>query len=184
MRPTLSLVSAAGSALILPLSVGVAQVPAQDPKPDDAALLSLIVRVTAVEVECTGYVFGHASLPDTKLLAEQLRNDHAAFGAEGKKLAERLGLTLNPGIKSVIADSHAAVLGDLHNMSGHNLDRAFVDHEIGLLAFALNHLNRVMVPAAKDPDVKALLLRAGPLLQAHLVLAKEALEKVRKATPG
>jgi putative membrane protein len=169
-------------ALMLGLVAAVSHPPAQSQKPDDAALLSLLVKVSQVEVECTGYVFGRATLPDTKLLAEQLRNDHQAFGAEGRRLAAQLGVTLNPNVKSVVADSHAAVFADLHNMSGLNLDRAFVDHEVDLLAFALNHVSKTMIPAAQNPDLKALLMRAKPLLQSHLDLAKAAQEKVRKGS--
>jgi len=151
----------------------------QDPRPDDAAILSLLVRVGTVEIECTSYSFEHATLPEAKQLAQQLRDDHTRFTAEGKDLANRLGITLNPTIKSVVADSHAAVLADLHNMSGDNLDRAFVDHEALILAFALNYLNGTMVAAAKNPEIKALLVRAVPLLRNHLELARQAQAKIR-----
>ena len=153
----------------------------QDPKPDDAALLSLIVRVGTVEIECTTYAFDHTTLPEAKQLAQQLRDDHTKFTAEGKDLATRLGITLNPTIKSVVADSHAAVLADLHNMSGEYLDRAFVDHEALILAFALNYVNQVMVQAAKNAELKTLLGRAQPLLKSHLDLARQAQMKIRHA---
>jgi putative membrane protein len=167
------------SAFVVPMLLAAGARPPQDPRPDDAAILSLLVRVGTVEIECTTYAFAHATLPEAKELARQLRDDHTQFLAEGKSLATRLGITLNPTIKSVVADSHAAVLADLHNMTGDNLDRAFVDHEALILAFALNYLDRTMVPAAKNTEIKALIVRAEPLLRHHLELARQAQAKIR-----
>ena len=160
------------------------RLPAQAPKLDDPAILSLLARLTAAEVECTSFTVEHAALPNTKVLAQRLRDDHAAFQQEGKRLADQLGLTLDPGIRSVIADSHAAVLADLHAMEGINIDRAFVDHELGLLQFALTQVDRMMVPAAKHREVKILLLQAKPLLQSHLGLARKAKQEIRKTKAG
>ena len=168
-------------ALILGVACAGGRLAAQQQRLDDAAILSVMARVTGVEVECTGYTSEHATLPGTKRLAQQLHDDHTVFMAEGRRVAEQLGVTLDPRIKSIIADSHAAVLADLHAMSGINLDLAFVEHEIGLLQFAMDYVSRVMLPAAKDTSVRRLLLTATPLLRGHLELARTAWEAVKKA---
>jgi len=154
----------------------------QTPVLDDTAILSLLGRLGSVEVECTTYAADHATLPTTKLFAEKLRNDHAAFLEDGARLAERLGITIEPKIESAVADSHAAILADMHVMSGMNFDRVFVDHEIGFLQYAMNFVRDVMYPAATSPLVKQFLIVARPLLADHLKLAREAKEHVRKGT--
>jgi putative membrane protein len=158
----------------------VARGRAQAPVLDDTSILSLLARISTAEVECTTYAAEHASLPATKLLAERLRDDHAAFLLQGAKLAERLRLTIEPQINSAVADSHSAVLADLHVMAGTNVDRAFVDHELMLLQYALDYVNGVMMPAATSAEVKRLLAEARPLLKMHLQLARAAKAEVRK----
>src|SRR5262245_61554380 len=159
-------------ALALGFFVAVPGLEAQTRPINDAEILSLLDRVTKVEVECTSYTFEHAALAETRTLAERLRNDHGAFRVEGQLLAEKLGLALNPDIKSAVADSHYAVLADLHVTSGTNLDRIFIDHEVVLLQFALSYITKFMVPVATAPDIKQLLIRAEPLIRSHLELAR------------
>jgi putative membrane protein len=158
-----------------------AKASAQTPILDDTAILSLLGRLGVAEVECTSYAAEHASLPSTKLLAERLRDEHTAFLVDGKKLAERIDIVLEPAIVSAVADSHSAVLADLHHMSGENFDRAFVDHEITFLQYALNYVTGAMLPAAMNQQLKRLLTEARPLLRQHLELARAAKAQLKRA---
>jgi predicted outer membrane protein len=169
-------------ALALGLIVSPRGLNAQTRPVNDAQILSLLDRVTKVEVECSSYTFDHAALAETRSLAEKLRNDHGAFRVEGQLLAEKLGLALDPNITSAVADSHYAVLADLHVTTGTNLDRIFIDHEVVLLQFALNYIVRFMVPVATAPEIKDLLRRAEPLLKSHLELARAAKRHLPKET--
>ena len=72
------------SALVVPMTFAAAVRAPQDPRPDDAAILSLLVRVGTVEIECTSYSFEHATLPEAKQLAESKGESSAEPKQESK----------------------------------------------------------------------------------------------------
>ncbi len=60
----------------------------------------------------------------------------------------------------------------LTGLSGAAFDRAYVDHEIAYHEQVLDAIDKVLVPNAKNEELKALIVKVRPAFVAHLEHAK------------
>jgi putative membrane protein len=61
-----------------------------------------------------------------------------------------------------------AKVAELEDMDGMELDRAYMDTQIQLHTMTLDMLDRVLIPNATDPALRALLQSARPTVATHL----------------
>jgi len=107
---------------------------------------------------------------------KKMARDHHALRAQGLDLAKKLGITPTPAAN----DSSLAVLQHANDMlnntpKGRDFDKAYIDHEVDYHKTVLQAATTAMA-TAQNAELKNLIQKAAPLLQAHLDLA----EKIQK----
>jgi len=60
----------------------------------------------------------------------------------------------------------------LKGMKGHAFDKAYIDHEVAYHQAVLDAVDKVLIPNAKNVELKALLVKVRPAFVAHLEHAK------------
>ena len=60
----------------------------------------------------------------------------------------------------------------LQHASGPAFDKAYVDHEVAYHQQVIDALDKVLIPNAKNAELKALLVKVRPAFVAHLEHAK------------
>jgi putative membrane protein len=111
---------------------------------------------------------------DVKQFADQMVNDHTAGANEVLALAKKLGV--KPEESSVtksLKDGAAETTAKLGKLNGAAFDKAYVDAEVAYHQAVIDAVNKVLLPAVKNPEVKKALENTGPTLQGHLVHARQ-----------
>jgi putative membrane protein len=105
-----------------------------------------------------------------------LARDHAQVRQQGRDLAAKLGVTPTPPKPDQGAQDHAAAMKQLRALKGAAFDRAFLAHEAAFHQAVINAVQTTLLPAIKNAEVKALVVKVAPAFQAHM-LAAQNLEK-------
>jgi putative membrane protein len=65
----------------------------------------------------------------------------------------------------------------LESAKGEDFDRAYLAHEVAYHEAVINAINQTLLPAIKNPELKAFVQKVGPAFQAHLDAAKKLAQK-------
>lgn len=110
---------------------------------------------------------------------KRMMRDHHQLRQQGQDLAKKVGVTPAPPA----TDSSAAQMQKAMSMlngaaKGKDFDKAYIDHEVEMHKAVLETATAAMA-AAQNAELKNLIQKAAPILQAHLDLAESIQVKLR-----
>ncbi|HSR90020.1 MAG TPA: DUF4142 domain-containing protein [Gemmatimonadales bacterium] len=103
-----------------------------------------------------------------------------------KKQAEDLAKKLK--IDPVLAadykgdQAHDSVLKAMGAKSGADFDKQWLGHEIEFHQAVIDMVTKTLLPATKNPELKAFIEKAAPAFQGHLVAAQNLQKKLGYTT--
>jgi putative membrane protein len=105
--------------------------------------------------------------------AKTMSSDHAAIIDQATALVKKLNVTPkdNPTSKQLLADA-AKTEKTLRAQSGPSFDKAYIGNEVAYHKAVINVVETVLIPAANNAELKALLQKVVPILKAHLAHAE------------
>lgn len=156
------------SALMLSGSVFAAA-----PAPTDPEIAHIVVTANNVDVEAGKLAASKSKNAEVKKFAEQMVTDHTAVNKQATDLAGKLKVTPkdNETSKSLKAGGDANIK-KLKGLKGAEFDKAYVDNEVAYHQAVLDAVDKVLVPSAKNAELKALIEKVRPAFVAHLEHAK------------
>ena len=158
--------------LVLPALLAVPAF-AQAPKVSDAQIAAIVVTANQVDVDAGAYVSAHTDNADVKAFADRMVADHNAVNQAAVALVTKLGVTPEESDTSrALKAGGDQNLAHLKTLSGKELDKAYIDHEVAYHEAVINAVTNVLIPAAQNPELKATLVSVGPTFAAHLEHAK------------
>jgi putative membrane protein len=131
------------------------------------------------EVMIAQYASAHTTDNDVKSFAKLLIADHAKGKQEVDALTRKLSIIPQPRADDTTSAEVAHTINHLATLHGHDLDTAFVNHEVQDHQTDIADAQKAAA-AAKNEDIKALVEKSIPELQKHLDVA-QALQ--RKLSP-
>jgi len=141
--------------------------------PNDAQIAAIVVTANQVDVDAGKLAAGKTLSRTVKAFAQQMVTDHGGVNKMAADLAQKLKLTPqdNPTAQGLQkgGDDNLAALRQLH---GAAFDKAYVDHEISYHQAVLDALDKLLIPNAVNAELKALLLKVRPVIDAHLQHAR------------
>jgi putative membrane protein len=146
---------------------------AQAPAPNDAQIAHIVVTANQVDIDAGKLAAKKAHSKDVKAFGAQMVTDHSGVNKQAGDLAKKLKVTPedNPtsqSLKKGGADNVKALSG----LSGAAFDKAYVDHEVAYHEQVLDAIDKVLVPSAKNEELKGLIVKVRPAFVAHLEHAK------------
>lgn len=141
----------------------------------DANIMAQEIGGDSAEVVVATYVRSHASDAGVKSYAAQLVSDHSKGEKEAKALASKLSITPQPAPDDTTAQATEHVMSRFASLKGHDLDTAFVAHEVEDHQTDIADAHKASA-AAQNAEVKSLVDKSIPELQKHLDRA-QALQK-------
>jgi putative membrane protein len=163
---TVALVMAAGS-----------QAANAEGPPGDAQIAHVAVTANQIDIDAAKIAQGKTKNADVKKFADLMVKDHGSVIKAATELAGKLKLTPedNDTSKALMtgADQNVA---SLNKLSGADFDKAYVGHEVDYHKAVLDALDKVLIPNARNAELKSLLTSARPAFAQHLSHA-EALQK-------
>lgn len=161
------------STLIIAGSLGVAIAGPHAQGIDDAQIAAIVVTANQVDVDAGKLARQRATNSEVKKFAARMVSDHEGVNKQAVALAKKLKVTPKENDTSrAIKAGGDKNLATLKTLSGAAFDKAYVDHEVVYHTQVLEALDKTLIPAASNSELKALLVKVRPAFVAHLEHAK------------
>jgi putative membrane protein len=148
--------------------------PAQAPTLDDATIVAIFDGANTADIETGQLAEQRGASKDIRTIGASLVRDHQAVRQQGRDLAAKLGVTPTSPDPNPYAEAHAKAMAALSAKTGADFDRAFLDHEIAYHQAVIDAVTGTLLPAIKNPELKAFVTKIAPAFQAHLDMIKAA----------
>lgn len=144
-----------------------------DQGPNDAQIAAIVVTANQVDVDAGKLAAGKTQSATVKAFAQQMVTDHSGVNKMAVDLVTRLKVKPqdNPTAQSLQKGGDDN-LARLRPLDGAAFDKAYVDHEVDYHVAVLDALDQVLIPHAGNAELKALLLKVRPAIDAHLQHAR------------
>ncbi len=171
---TALLAAAASSALLLHPLPALAQSTASGaPALDDPTIVAIFDATNTAEVETGKLAAERGQDPKVREFGAMLERDHKAVRQQGRDLATKLGVTPTPPADDAGAKAHAKVMKELRALRGAEFDRAFLRHEATFHRDVIQAVQSTLLPATRNEEVKALVLKVIPAFRGHMLAAQQ-----------
>jgi len=140
---------------------------------NDAQIAAIVVTANQVDIDAGKLAEGKTKSKDVKAFAQQMVTDHSGVNKMAVDLVTRLKVKPqdNPTAQSLQKGGDDN-LAKLRPLSGAAFDKAYVDHEVDYHVAVLEAIDKVLIPSASNAELKALLVKVRPAIDAHLQHAR------------
>jgi putative membrane protein len=158
-----------------------AAMPAPPPAPEAAApgvtdpqIAGIVVGANAIDIEAGELAKEKGENAKVREFAQRMITDHTAVNQQASDLAGRLGVTPEESPTSrQLRQGADQNMANLRGLSGAAFDRAYIDHEVEYHQTVLSAIDETLIPGAQNAELRDLLTRTRPAIQAHLDHAKQ-----------
>ena len=142
--------------------------------PTDPQIAAIVVAANSVDIDAAKLAKSKTKNKDVKAFADTMIRDHGGSNKQASALCKKLGVKPeeNATSKSLTAGGKENVAA-LKKLKGADFDKAYVDHEVAYHQQVLDAINNTLIPNAKNAELKDLLEKTAPVIQAHLDHAKQ-----------
>jgi putative membrane protein len=156
------------------VSLGFAALAAADDKLNDPQIATVALTAHSIDADRADLALKKGKSDEVKQLAEQMKKDHTTGKNEVLALAKKLGVKPEESaVEKSLKDGAAKTAKELDKLSGVAFDKAYVDAEVAYHNAVIDAINKVLIPQAKNAEVKQALQNTIPTLQGHLVHAQQ-----------
>lgn len=144
---------------------------------DDATIVAIFDQANTADIETSSLAAKKAAHDDVRELGRMFAHDHDAVRKQGRELAKKLGITPTPPKDDTSAKQQAEVMRQLQAAKGDDFDRLYLAHEVTYHEAVINAINNTLLPATKNPELKAFVAKIAPAFQGHLAAAQKLAAK-------
>lgn len=153
---------------------------AQDVKLTDPEIASIAVTANQIDINYASIAKEKSKNKEILRFAETMANDHKAVIEQAVALVTKLKVTPkdNAVSKKLMADAEKTKKV-LSEKSVKTFDKAYIDNEVAYHKAVISAVEDLLIPSAKNAELKALLTKVVPALKTHLAHA-EMVQKIFK----
>ncbi|MCC6348503.1 MAG: DUF4142 domain-containing protein [Candidatus Eisenbacteria bacterium] len=142
-------------------------------KLSDANIAAIVLAANTIDVKNGELAIARTRNKSVKEFAQLMVTDHTSVNAKATALATRLKLVPQPNqaSRSLIASTDST-RNAMRKLSRSAFDRAYVNNEVAYHQAVLDMLDKTIVPAVENQELKDLLVAVRPAFVAHLEHAK------------
>jgi len=117
---------------------------------------------------------------DVKAFGKTMVTDHTGVNNQATALVKKLGVKPedNPTSESLKKGGEEN-LKNLKGLNGAAFDKAYIEHEVAYHEQVLGAVDKVLIPNAKNAELKGLIEKVRPAFVAHLDHAKQLQGKLK-----
>jgi len=139
----------------------------------DPQIAGIVVTANAIDIDAGKLAKSHTKNKEVSKFAQLMITDHTAVNKQAGALAKKLGVKpedsdTSKSLKAGAADN----MKNLKGLKGAAFDKAYVDHEVAYHQAVLDAIDKVLIPSAKNAELKDLIVKVRPAIAAHLDHAK------------
>jgi putative membrane protein len=141
--------------------------------PSDPQIAGIVVTANSIDIDAGKLAKSQTKNKQVSDFAQLMITDHTAVNQQAGALAKKLGVTpadsdTSKSLKAGAADN----IKNLKGLKGAAFDKAYVDHEVAYHQAVLDAIDKVLIPNAKNAELKNLIVKVRPAIAAHLDHAK------------
>ncbi|WP_230427488.1 DUF4142 domain-containing protein [Collimonas humicola] len=156
------------------LTLGAAVAIAQSAAPNDAQIAGIVVAANTVDINAGMVAKSKSHDKEVKEFAQRMITDHTGVNKQATALVTKLHVTPEESATSKsLKDGGVANLKHLGTLSGKAFDKAYVDNEVTYHQAVLDAIDKTLLPSAQNAELKDLITKVRPAIDAHLQHAKE-----------
>lgn len=147
---------------------------AQSTALNDAQIAAIVVAANTVDIKTGKLAQKKGSAKDVKAFGERMVTDHKAVNEQARELVEKLGVKPeeSEASKGLMATGNKKVK-ELKKLEGSAFDKAYIENEITYHQSVLSTIDKALIPNAKNAELKALIVKVRPAIEAHLKHAQQ-----------
>ena len=149
--------------------------------PNDAQIAHIVVTANNVDIQAGKLAEKKGKSADVKSFGKMMVTDHSGVNKQATALVKKLGVKPedNPTSQSLKKAGEENVAA-LKKLKGAEFDKAYIDHEVAYHEQVLDAIDKVLIPNAKNAELKGLIEKVRPAFVAHLEHAKMLQGKLGK----
>jgi putative membrane protein len=149
--------------------------------PTDAQIAHIVVTANQVDIDAGKLAESKGSSPDVKAFGKQMVRDHTAVNTQATDLVQKLGVEPedNPTSQK-LEQGGEDNLTYLKGLSGADFDKGYINHEVTYHQEVIDAIDKTLIPNAKNPELKALIVQVRPAFIGHLEHAKRVQSNLGK----
>ncbi len=141
----------------------------------DPEIASIAVTANSIDVDYGKIALKKSSTPAVKKFAQAMIDDHNSIIQQAVDLANKLGVTpKDNAVTQELLQGSKEMTANLNSKKGKAFDKAYIDNEVSYHEAVISTVKNVLIPQSTNKELKALLVKVTPLLDAHLEMAKQA----------
>jgi len=149
--------------------------------PTDAQIAHIVVTANQVDIDAGKLAQTWGQGKDVRAFGKQMVTDHSGVNKQAVALVKKLNVTPEDNTTSQsLKKGGEDNLENLKGLKGAAFDKAYIDHEVVYHEQVLDAIDKVLIPDAKNEELKALLVKVRPAFVAHLERAKMIQAKLAK----
>jgi putative membrane protein len=156
--------------------------PAAATPPDDPTIIAIFDAANTADIETGALAAQRAQDPAVREFGAMLARDHDQVRQLGRDLAKKLGVTPTAPKDDAAGKAHAAAMASLRAKTGAEFDRAFLQHEAAFHKSVIDAVNTTLLPAIRNEQLRALVVKVAPAFQAHMLAAQNLEKKLASAS--
>ena len=178
MRRTFTLAAA-----LVVAGVGLA---AQAPKPappTDPQIAHIAYTAGVLDIEAGKLAIATSKNTDVVAFARQMVTDHEAVNKQALDLVKKLNVTpADNDTSRALTKAADAKRAELAKLSGAAFDKAYIDNEVAYHKSVNGALETMLIPNAKNAELKSLLQTGVKLFRGHQQHAEQIAARGKEAT--
>ncbi|SFB33421.1 putative membrane protein [Collimonas sp. OK607] len=156
------------------LTLGTTVAMGQSAAPNDAQIAGIVVAANTVDINAGMVAKSKSHNKEVKEFAQRMITDHSGVNKQATALVTKLHVTPEDSATSKsLKDGGVANLKHLRTLKGKAFDAAYVDHEVTYHQAVLDAIDKTLLPSAQNAELKDLITKVRPAIDAHLQHAKE-----------
>ena len=146
---------------------------AQGTQLTDPQIAAIVVTANQVDIDAGALAEHTTHTKQVKSFAERMVTDHTNVNKSAVALATKLNLKPESNATSdALKKEGDDNVATLKTLNGRAFDKAYVDHEVAYHQQVIDAMDKLLIPSAKNDELKALLVKVRPAFVAHLEHAR------------
>lgn len=142
--------------------------------PTDPQIVGIVVTANNIDIQYAKIALSKSKNKEVLEFAHQMVRDHSTLQKSVFALGAKLHVTPADSATEASLKSQAEkTTAKLKALKGKAFDKAYIDNEIAFHKQVIDATNSVLVPNAKNAELKGALQNAVPLFQGHLEHAQQ-----------
>lgn len=159
--------------LLLLMGISFNSFAQEAPKLKDAEIAHVAVIANQIDISYAEIAKEKSKTKDVVDFAQTMVRDHEGVIGQAAQLAKKLGVTpLDNAVSKSLLDGAEKSKAILRSKTGKEFDKAYIDNEVAYHEAVIAAVRDLLIPQAKNGELKGLLQVVLPALEAHLGHAK------------